>query len=201
MAWGMFGSRAESLTFLKNLFLFVMEQIPNFLLRSPGSLLLWGPIWTSWLKGRSALLCEYLSLTFLLSAILITVAEIISQWTRQIDLLVNPRREKRARVLNMVKLPAKTLGKATVLRRGRSWRGMNQLYWVLLETHGIGQSRFFAQYLLCILLQSAQWEVTEQLEHYFFWSKRNFWYLWSCLALGERLRHIGTSRSFKIWSG
>ena len=104
MTWGMFGSRAESLKFLKNLFLFVMEQIPNFLLRSPDSLLLWGPIWTSWLKGRSALLGEYLILTFLLSAILITMAEVIWQWTRQIDLLVSPRRAKRTRMLNMVKL-------------------------------------------------------------------------------------------------
>lgn len=205
MTWGMFGSRAESLKFLKNCFLFAMEQIPNFLLRSSGSLLLWGPIWTSWLKRRSALLCEFLPLTFLLSTVLITMAEVISQWTRQTDLLVSPRREERANMLEMVKLlllwqEPKTLGNVAVLRSNSSWRGMNQLSWILLETHGIGQSRFFAQYVLYILLQSTQWEITKHLEHDLFKSNRNFWYPWFYIALEERLRCIGNTRSFKDWS-
>lgn len=36
------------------------------------------------------------------------------------------------------------------------------------------KGEFFARYLLYVLLQSAQWELTEHLEHYFFWRYRHF---------------------------
>lgn len=208
MAWGMFGSRAESWKFLKNLFLFVMEQFPNVLLRSPGSLLLWGPIGTSWLKRRSALLCEYLPLKFLLSAVLITMAEVISQWTRQTDLPVSPRKAEKTRVLNMVELLL--IYVAATYNSGQGCRAEKRQVVMRNEPVILGSARnpwnrskidsLHSIYcIFCSILPNGKLPSTFSPTS--FWSNRNFWYPWSYLALGERLRHIGTSRFFKICIG